>query len=308
MAPISAFAVSFNATSVVIQPSVAGQNAFVHLFPSREDVPVTGAITTAEKGKEFSVSTKKNADSGMEILLGGAVKPNGKTKYVYRQVWEPVKNAAECFRAVAKESGIKSDFSIAMGKVDTTKAQLLLSYDSEPISEAVRGMFKHSTNFTAEMMFLTLAAQAENLPATWATGSQVIESWWKERFANSGEISAENGSGMGSKNQCSAEQIADLLDWSAKQSWFYEYISAMSVAGIDGTLTSRFKNTDLKGNLRAKTGTLNDFGVSNLAGYFTVNGELYSVVFIGNDRTTTQYSKWILSENLISMIKRTIEK
>jgi D-alanyl-D-alanine carboxypeptidase/D-alanyl-D-alanine-endopeptidase (penicillin-binding protein 4) len=293
---------------VVVSPSIAGQDAHIHLFPQRADVPVKGKITTSEKGKEFSISTKKHDSSGMEVTLGGIVKPNAKPRYVYRQVWEPVTNAAESFRFVLEEAGIEADFSVVIGKVDAAKADLILSFDSEPLSEMIRGMFKYSNNFTAEMIFLMLAAQSSGKQANWKTAAQIVENWWKERFPESGEITVINGSGMGSKNQCSANQLADLLGWSANENWFFEYITMLPIAGIDGTLSMRFKNSDLKGNLRAKTGTLNDLGVSSLAGYFRINGELYSMVFIANDRATAQYAKWVLSENLVSGIKKAIEK
>jgi len=308
MAPISAFAVSFNATSVVVSPSVAGQNAHIHLFPLREDVNLRGSITTAERGKELSVATRRHTANGMEVVLDGVVKPNAAPRYVYRQVWEPVINAAESFRSVLKEAGIEAGFSVALGQVDTTKTELILSFNSEPLTEMSRGMFKFSNNFGSEMVFLMLAAQSQKTQANFELGSQVVQNWWKVRFPESGEITAINGSGMGAGNQASAGQFADLLGWAYRQDWFFEFISMQPIAGVDGTLSTRFRNTELRGNLRAKTGTLNTLGVSSLAGYFRVNGELYSVVFIANDRATTQYSKWMLSENLLSGIKRAIER
>ncbi len=39
------------------------------------------------------------------------------------------------------------------------------------------------------------------------------------------------------------------------------------MAGVDGTLAGRFRNSPLKGNLEAKTGTLNES--SALSGYLT---------------------------------------
>ena len=308
MAPISAFAVSFNATSVVVSPSVAGQNAHIHLFPTRDDVPIRGAVSTAERGRELSVSTQRHAQSGMEVVLGGAVNPTAATRYVYRQVWEPTTNAAESLRSVLKESGIEADFTFGLGKVDTAKAELILTFDSQPLSEMSRGMFKFSNNFTSEMVFLMLASQTMRTQANWDLAREVVENWWQTNFPESGKITAINGSGMGDGNQASAGQFADLLGWAYRQDWFFEFITLQPIAGIDGTLSMRFRNSPLRGNLRAKTGTLNTLGVSSLAGYFRVNGELYSMVFIANDRATTQYSKWVLSERLLEGIKNAIER
>jgi D-alanyl-D-alanine carboxypeptidase/D-alanyl-D-alanine-endopeptidase (penicillin-binding protein 4) len=59
---------------------------------------------------------------------------------------------------------------------------------------------------------------------------------------------------MGNTNRLSASQIVELLDhvWSQKQ-YLPEYLSALSVAGIDGTLKNRFKKSPLKGLVRGKT-------------------------------------------------------
>ena len=43
--------------------------------------------------------------------------------------------------------------------------------------------------------------------------------------------------------------------------------ATLPVAGVDGTLTNRFKNSPLKGKLWAKTGTLNE--TVALSGYLT---------------------------------------
>jgi D-alanyl-D-alanine carboxypeptidase/D-alanyl-D-alanine-endopeptidase (penicillin-binding protein 4) len=308
MAPISAFAVSFNSTSVVVQPMDEGDNAHIHLFPPRENVPVSGRVSTARSGRNLAVSTRQNPVSGMEIVLGGTIAPDARPRHVFRQVWEPVINAGESFRAVARQAGIEADFTIAVGKVDTSNTQLILVYDSEPMINSLVGKFKFSNNFSSEMMLLTLAAEMTKQPATWESATQFMENWWKETFPESGEISVINGSGMGDGNRSTAGQIADLLDWAYTQNWFFEYITTMAIAGVDGTLSSRFRRSDLAGNFRAKTGTLNSLGVSSLAGYFRVNGEMYTAVFIANDRATSQYAKWILSEQLLSGMKAAIER
>ncbi|EKD52155.1 MAG: D-alanyl-D-alanine carboxypeptidase/D-alanyl-D-alanine-endopeptidase [uncultured bacterium] len=44
-----------------------------------------------------------------------------------------------------------------------------------------------------------------------------------------------------------------------------DFMSSLSIAGVDGTLGNRLKADVLKGNVKGKTGTLSD--VSALAGY-----------------------------------------
>ena len=56
-----------------------------------------------------------------------------------------------------------------------------------------------------------------------------------------------------------------LLVYAARQPWGEEWRATLPVAGVDGTLEDRFKNTPLAGRMWAKTGTLNE--VTGLSGY-----------------------------------------
>ncbi len=53
----------------------------------------------------------------------------------------------------------------------------------------------------------------------------------------------------------------------SRQTWGPGWRDTLPVAGVDGTLAARFKNSPLKGKLWAKTGTLNE--VNALSGYLT---------------------------------------
>jgi D-alanyl-D-alanine carboxypeptidase/D-alanyl-D-alanine-endopeptidase (penicillin-binding protein 4) len=57
----------------------------------------------------------------------------------------------------------------------------------------------------------------------------------------------------------------------------------LPVAGVDGTLAGRFKNSPLKGRMWAKTGTLNE--VTALSGYVTgASGKLLAFSVLVNGR------------------------
>jgi D-alanyl-D-alanine carboxypeptidase/D-alanyl-D-alanine-endopeptidase (penicillin-binding protein 4) len=54
---------------------------------------------------------------------------------------------------------------------------------------------------------------------------------------------------------------------------FNDFVSTLSIAGVDGTTRGRMKNTPAENNAHSKTGTLN--GVTALAGYvLTRDGQL----------------------------------
>jgi D-alanyl-D-alanine carboxypeptidase/D-alanyl-D-alanine-endopeptidase (penicillin-binding protein 4) len=56
-----------------------------------------------------------------------------------------------------------------------------------------------------------------------------------------------------------------LLTYAARQPWGEAWKATFPIAGVDGTLSGRFKTSPLNGKLFAKTGTLNE--VNALSGY-----------------------------------------
>ena len=89
-----------------------------------------------------------------------------------------------------------------------------------------------------------------------------------------------DGSGLSLYNYVSPELLTRLLRYAWRNSNISEYlIPALPIAGVDGTLKNRMKNTAAEGNVHAKTGTLT--GISSLAGYCTApNGHILSFVII----------------------------
>ena len=58
-----------------------------------------------------------------------------------------------------------------------------------------------------------------------------------------------------------------------------EYLMSLPVAGVDGTLSWRMKESEAEGVLRAKTGTMR--GVTTLGGYaMTADGEILAFAML----------------------------
>jgi len=74
-----------------------------------------------------------------------------------------------------------------------------------------------------------------------------------------------------------------LLSYAAKQPWGEAWRATLPLAGVDGSLVARFKNSPLKGKLWAKTGTLNE--VNALSGYLTAaSGKTIAFSILVNGR------------------------
>jgi D-alanyl-D-alanine carboxypeptidase len=99
-----------------------------------------------------------------------------------------------------------------------------------------------------------------------------------------------DGSGLSRRNLLTTNAEALLLASAAKQPWGDKYMGSMSIAGEDGTLRKRMRETAAEKNIKAKTGTLNN--VSALAGYVrTADGELLSFAVISNGPSVGLYKQ-----------------
>jgi D-alanyl-D-alanine carboxypeptidase/D-alanyl-D-alanine-endopeptidase (penicillin-binding protein 4) len=103
-----------------------------------------------------------------------------------------------------------------------------------------------------------------------------------------GSYVLDNGSGLNDVNRFSTEQIAQLLRYMYGHAEAgHEFVASLGVAGRQGTIALRLRDTAADRRLRAKTGTLSS--VSALSGYVvTTAGEplIFSILVNGYDGST----------------------
>lgn len=76
-----------------------------------------------------------------------------------------------------------------------------------------------------------------------------------------------DGSGLSRHDYITANGTLQLLTYMSKHRYANVFRDALPIAGVDGTLRTRLRDTPAANNLRAKTGTIN--GVASLSGYVT---------------------------------------
>ena len=78
-----------------------------------------------------------------------------------------------------------------------------------------------------------------------------------------------------------ARDLGAMLRFAWRQPYMPEYVSSLSLAGLDGTLAYRFDDPALAGNAHLKTGSLDH--VTAIAGYLqSRSGRRFSVVALQN--------------------------
>ncbi len=184
------------------------------------------------------------------------------------------------FRSLWRESGGVFDGEWKNVVADE-EAEPLLVFDSLPLREMIARVNKHSNNVMARQLLYTLSAEVDGGPGTEQGGRKVIADWLVDNGLESCKLALENGAGLSRDARITAADLAALLRFAWRQPYMPEYLSSMSLSGLDGTLTRRFRNTELIGTAHLKTGSMDH--VTAIAGYLqSRSGRRFAVVALQN--------------------------
>jgi D-alanyl-D-alanine carboxypeptidase/D-alanyl-D-alanine-endopeptidase (penicillin-binding protein 4) len=136
---------------------------------------------------------------------------------------------------------------------------------SPPLADILRHMDVVSDNFTAELVLKQLGAVVAGQGTT-AAGAQVAASVLAAHAVPLTGVRIADGSGLSSLDRMTPKTLVTIL----QRAWADRVLRSvlfgvLPVSGRDGTLEDRMTRPPARGNVRAKTGTLN--GVSALSGY-----------------------------------------
>ena len=231
------------------------------------------------------------------FTVSGHIGSNVDEVTIYRNISRPDLWSGHNLVAFLEQRGVKVQGTVRTGRT-APAARVLAQVESKPVSYMVNDLMKFSNNFVAEMLTKHLAAQAlaEKGPngralasgqqvsgASLARGMEILQSYVLRTGLSRDQFKLVNPSGLSRQNQFRPTDLVRLLHHlQTETSYFPELLSSFPIAGVDGTLQSRFTNSSsAKGRIRAKTGMLN--GVVGLAGYApTQKGEWIGFAFIYN--------------------------
>ncbi|MFA4923705.1 MAG: D-alanyl-D-alanine carboxypeptidase/D-alanyl-D-alanine-endopeptidase [Ignavibacteriaceae bacterium] len=140
-------------------------------------------------------------------------------------------------------------------------------------TDVLNNLNKQSDNLSAEMTLRALALNFYGKPASAENGVHLVDSLITIVGMDPRNYRIVDGSGVSHYNLVSTELLnAVLIYFYLHQPELYTTLSqSFPLAGVDGTLKRRMKNTSAENNVRAKTGTIS--GVSSLSGYVTTKSK-----------------------------------
>ena len=163
---------------------------------------------------------------------------------------------------------------------ERASATLLLTHRSRALSEIVQPLLKDSINLYAEAVMRLNAA-----PGVLPTNDAALEGFRRRLEAWGVPADAQqviDGSGLSRRNAISAEAVLTVLRRMQDPAFAAPFVKALPIAGVDGSLANRMRDTPAAGNVRAKTGTMSN--IRSLAGYVaTRDGERLAFVAMVNN-------------------------
>jgi D-alanyl-D-alanine carboxypeptidase/D-alanyl-D-alanine-endopeptidase (penicillin-binding protein 4) len=175
----------------------------------------------------------------------------------------PAQHAARLFRSALIGAGVSVGGG-ARQAVRPSSVHVVATDQSPAMSRLVRQMDKQSVNFYAEVLTKDLAVRGGRTGTT-ANGVRAIRNAVHDLGLAYPQARIYDGSGLSTGDRLSAAEILGLLRNVGTRGWSAFYRDALPVAGVDGTLAQRMRTGPAHGNVRAKTGTLDD--ASALSGY-----------------------------------------
>ncbi|MGQ9798767.1 MAG: D-alanyl-D-alanine carboxypeptidase/D-alanyl-D-alanine endopeptidase [Ignavibacterium sp.] len=167
-------------------------------------------------------------------------------------------------------------------------------------SDVIVNLNKNSDNLSAEMTLYAIAEKYFGRPATAENGIKILKQLIDSIGFQSNNYRIVDGSGVSHYNVVNAELLSGLLKYFYKKypDKFRTLYDSFPIAGIDGTLENRMKNSKAFNNVHAKTGTLT--GVSCISGYVTTRKNhtlAFSIMmqnFVGSAKRVRDYQDKIL--------------
>ncbi|MBK7579215.1 MAG: D-alanyl-D-alanine carboxypeptidase/D-alanyl-D-alanine-endopeptidase [Myxococcales bacterium] len=253
-APVSAVSLDQNAFVVRVEPTSLGEPAKVSVDPAGY-VEVEGKIVTGKKGsgRKLHVDMRPSGQA-LTIRVSGSIALGTKGSFAKR-IDNPELYAGYVLRAQLKRRGVSVDGGVSAGGSGETS--ILVEKQSEPLSVLVRELGKNSDNFYAETLLKALGSAATHGAGSSADGAKAVRDWLQSAGALESDTRITNGSGLFDANRVSAGVLVRALDAAQRDSKIgAAFLDQLAVGGVDGTLRNRYRARGLRGNIRAKTGTL----------------------------------------------------
>lgn len=284
-APVTGWALDRNQIDVTITGTKPGMPTEMKVVGEMPFSIFNGALTATDAASATGLHFDRgdrNSPLGAALAIGGTLAP-GATDTEGVAVPDPNEWLRVRFITLLQQRGIQvvnPNVAFAMGQ-----GQLVASHTSAPLGTILQRFLKSSDNLYGEMLLRAASTRdpKKKWPQVASTGIAArshgaMLDWLSEKKVPVGALKMSDGSGLSRYDIVTPVAVTRLLALEAGQKDGPAFYTALPIAGIDGTLKNRMKNTPAQANARAKTGT---FSIVNcLSGYVTTRDNVRLAVSV----------------------------
>jgi D-alanyl-D-alanine carboxypeptidase/D-alanyl-D-alanine-endopeptidase (penicillin-binding protein 4) len=279
-AETSALTINDNVLPVTVNPgNSVGAPARLIVAANPGYLTLSNWTRTVEKGGRRTIQFYRPLNENLVYVFGQI--PLADTGYALNL---PMHNPAMLFVTLFREALARHGIKVS-GKLRTVnwleRQAKPLDYqqmvelgfvESLPLSDIAREVLKPSQNLYADLLLAHVGESVRSSTnrteeTSEELGIRELNKFLTEAGISEGDVFLEEGSGLSRDNLTTPNATVTLLEFITRQKYREAFISALPIAGVDGTLHNRMKGTPAAGNVRAKTGTLR--WTSSLSGFVT---------------------------------------
>jgi D-alanyl-D-alanine carboxypeptidase/D-alanyl-D-alanine-endopeptidase (penicillin-binding protein 4) len=286
-AEVSALSFADNRALVSLLPGErVGDPAVLDVEPDAGCLCVELAVETAAASPpvvpdhEDAVALER-APGSNHVRLSGRV-PIGGSWEGGLAVVDPARCATEVFRRTLEAKGIRVRDGLATSRDPLPRgARVLAAHESPSMAEMIRVVNKESQNLHAEMLLRLVGLKVKGEGSV-EKGHEAVAEMAKRLLVPDEGWGLDDGSGLARTDLLTPRGTVALLAAMDRHPYAAVFRDSLPVAGVDGTLERRMRETAAERRVVAKTGTLR---LANaLAGYATTErGERLAFAIVVNN-------------------------
>ncbi len=226
---------------------------------------------TAKSGGAHLTYKAETIGNHVQLTIAGSIGRGSRTSYTLA-TQERTADAAYALRAALRAQAIMitgdvktaelGDFisdAVAAGELPAELAR----HESAQLVEIVTHVNKWSINWLADRVIMTAAALSHRQQPSMELALDAMYEWLgRHPHLGKSDMIVDTGSGLSYHTQVTTKELVSIVrsaagfsadsDSQLAKAW----LGSLSIAGTDGTLSHRFRTSDMRGRIHGKTGTL----------------------------------------------------
>lgn len=295
-----------NAASLTLSPQSLGQPLQItweDTIAAKQWQIQNNTITSQPESSSF---IEINSIFGKPILqINGELPLNSKPITTSVAILDPSAYFLAHFQNILATEGITVENASISFQANPQHEPELATVTSPPLATLLIETNQNSNNLYGEALLRILGSITQNNhnKSTAAAGIAEIKTTLTQLGINPESYIQVDGAGLSRQNLVTPTALVETLQAMAKTPEADIYRSSLSVSGINGTLSRRFRDTPAQGILHGKTGSMT--GISALSGYLdTPNYQPLVFSIILNQATQPSISLRQAIDEIILLLTR----